>query len=101
MRWYKKILLAQTNQVQGPPIDKLIETVQMMFAGGAPNVWDDVGFNKIHYNSPQMRQVASAIPGQPLPVDLVIWVLDALVFFELPCPEGHGFSRTTDQCLYI
>lgn len=56
MNWYSLTSIAQVtqevdpNNIQGPAVDALINTVQDMIARGAPTVLDDTGFNKMDYH---------------------------------------------------
>lgn len=49
--------------LQGPVVDSIIQTVQMMFGLGAPIERNDIGFNQGDYSNPILQRVSSLYAG--------------------------------------
>ena len=66
-----KISQNDSDSLSGPEIDELIATVHMMIARGAPNEFDDQGFNKNDWSSTTMQYIMGINAGSAVPISIV------------------------------
>ena len=66
-----KISQNDSDSLSGPEINELIATVHMMIARGAPNEFDDQGFNKNDWGSTTMQYIMGINAGSAVPINIV------------------------------
>lgn len=70
----------QNYTISGPPVDDLISIVKSMFSMGAPVEYDDIGFNKAHYNDYILNKIANTNFGDSLEIQDIAHAMRALRF---------------------
>lgn len=78
MEYFNILKFAQTQTIQGPAVDNLLQTVKMMFGRGAPTQWDDTGFNKIDYGNPLLEELSYRRLGEAIDIKSATTAIGAL-----------------------
>ena len=78
MEYFNILKFAQTQTIQGPAVDNLLQTVKMMFGRGAPTQWDDTGFNKIDYGNPLLEELSYKRLGEAIDIKSATTAIGAL-----------------------
>ena len=60
----------QNDAIQGDAVASLISSIHTMFGLGAPNQWDDQGFNKIDHSDPMLQHMSDYPISNSFPIPI-------------------------------
>ncbi|MFA5599511.1 MAG: helicase-related protein [Phenylobacterium sp.] len=68
--------------IQGQAVDDLISIIQNMFGRGAPNKYDDMGFNKQDYNNPVLLEIENTPFNSPVSIKNIAIAMQVLLKYK-------------------
>jgi len=83
---------ADNPSLSGPEIDMLIDVVHKMIERGAPNEYDDVGFNKIDFPSAIINYFRGIGKGATVPANMVTSIMRRLSIYQRQINEISNYD---------
>lgn len=84
--------------LQGPEVDELLNIVRRMYGLGAPNQYDDMGFNKMDYSNFVLQKLRNTPNGSSVPLNQIVSAMNSLFKYKKgQIPEYDNLKARIDS----